>query len=166
MSRNKTYRIHGEQQLLLGLEKNLAKSSVIVLRGEKHTAGEITSVLQSRIDAASRVSLAKAAWLNAVEQEQTLLAQSDPLISDVRTYVEVVHGSSLDALAEFGLSPKKRQALTVDEFGGESRQDAGHARGAAYDGQAPEGARSRSFRTHDRRARRGGGGDGEWRDAW
>jgi hypothetical protein len=113
---NKTYRINREQQLLSGLEKNLSKSGALVLRGEKHTAGEIISVLQSRIDAAERVKLAKAAWLNEVEQERTLLGQTDPLISDVRKYVSVVHGSSLEVLAEFGLTPAKPRVLTTDEM--------------------------------------------------
>jgi hypothetical protein len=111
----KANRINQDQQLISGIQKHFGKSDVFVLKGEKHSIPKIIGVLERRIQASKPVMPAKAAWLNAVREEENVLVESDPLVSDVRKYITLVHGSSLEVLADFGIVPKKRRALTAEE---------------------------------------------------
>jgi hypothetical protein len=113
---NKGNRIHQDQQLISGIQKHFGKSGVLVGNGEKHTASEMIGMLERRIEAAEPVAQAKAAWQNAVRAEQALLAESDPVVRDVRKYITLLHGSSLEVLADFGIFPKSRRALTAEEM--------------------------------------------------
>ena len=113
---NKANRINKDQQLISGIQKHFGKSGVLVANGEKHTASDIIGMLERRIQAAEPVTQAKGAWHNAVREEQNILAESDPVLRDVFKYITLLHGSSLEVLADFGIVPKNPRALTAAEL--------------------------------------------------
>jgi hypothetical protein len=107
-------RIAREQQLMEGLATHIGKIGVIVIKGKKHKVSDVLTMLQARVDASKPVTPAKMAWLQLVENERRVLAETSQLVADVREYVALVHGSSREVLAAFGIVPKTRP-LTVDE---------------------------------------------------
>lgn len=110
----KTKRTLAAQRLKEGLLKHVGKTSVIVLKGTKHKVSDLLEMLDERTDAAKATDVAKAVWLQRAEEERTVRAETDAVFTLLREYVALVHGSSLDVLADFGIVPEAR-ALTVAE---------------------------------------------------
>ena len=112
--KSKTNRIAMERKLLDGLEKKLGKGAVIVLKGDKHKLSDILATVKERIDASEPVEKAKLAWIAAAQNERRILEESNELVANVIKYVTLVHGSSPEALAEFGIVPQPRR-LSAEE---------------------------------------------------
>ena len=104
---SKNSQVLAASQLMSGIETHYKKSESLPLQSKTVSVASILAMLPSRIDAARSAEAARATWRAAVQKEHDLRAQTDALLAAVVQYVSVVHGPSVDALADFGLAPRK-----------------------------------------------------------
>src|SRR5262249_46765502 len=69
-----------------------------------------------RIAAAEAVVSARAAWMGLVAARRACVADTKPIVDALRKYIGAVHGSSMEALADFGILPTKRRTLSSAEL--------------------------------------------------
>jgi hypothetical protein len=109
-------RIVGDQNLLGGVKKHIAKADHLVIDGEKFGAAEISSLLQGRIDTAVTVTAAHAAWRAAALEGQKSEVTTRKTVSAIRQTLLIMFASKPDVLKDFGLSPRRAtRALTAVE---------------------------------------------------
>ncbi len=105
-----------DAQILAGISKDLQTMPDLFLGGTAYSPGALSTLIQSRIDAANAVSTAMAAWLSAVHTYQAIDAQTRPVVSDLRNWVLAAFGQAAPELADFGFAshpdaaPKKARA--------------------------------------------------------
>ncbi len=107
--RTKTRRILNDQKLLDGLQKKLGKSGSLVFGETKHTCAQLVAMLRERLDSLQAVEAAHAAWKRALLEDATLLETTDPVVSGARQALLSLFGENVEALAAFGLAPRKKQ---------------------------------------------------------
>jgi hypothetical protein len=106
-----------DQQLTFGLTKHAATLPSMLLAGQTVPTAELTAVLQSRIAATARVTSAHAAYLTAVKAYRDEMESTAPLVSNARAALAVGFAGQIEALADFGLEPRKaRTPLSPDEM--------------------------------------------------
>jgi hypothetical protein len=109
--RNKLAFANMVQQLVAGLQKNLATGSLVVATTTYPTSQLVTS-FNSLISAITATATAKAAYQAAVEDEEKLFTQLSPLVSGVRQSLYLMYKGAVDTLADFGISPHKAPVMT------------------------------------------------------
>jgi hypothetical protein len=105
----------GDEQLIAGLTKHAGTMPSVLIGGTPRTTAEIISALQSRIAARNASVTARATWLAAVKAALDEGAATKTLVAGVRQALQVAFAGSIEALADFGLSPPKRRSLTPEE---------------------------------------------------
>ncbi len=100
------------KQLIAGTAKRLTGTTQVVLAGSSYTPDQITSKLQQLVNLRSAVDAAKASSTARIAEEATLAPSLIAFASDLRAYVKVTFKDSPEALADFGITPKARVALT------------------------------------------------------
>jgi hypothetical protein len=103
------------KQLIAGADKHLAGAAPLTLAGSSYTQAQITAKLQSLVDLRNDVDVAKASTRAKLAVEQTSMPPLRTLMSAFVTYVKAAYGTSPDVLADFGIHPKARTPLTVEE---------------------------------------------------
>jgi hypothetical protein len=58
---------------------------------------------------------ARSAWEAEVAKERALVRKTEPTVSALRKYLEVIYGDKPETLAEFGIVVKKPRVLTSEE---------------------------------------------------
>jgi hypothetical protein len=103
-------------QLIAGTKKHFASATSLAFGGGTHTLAELEASLQTLADLRTAVDDARTATQTKVAAEAT---QAPPLRSLMAAYVAFVKatfGSTPDALADFGLKPRKpRTPLTLEQ---------------------------------------------------
>jgi hypothetical protein len=102
-------------QVIVGIQKNLQNVSSLPIGGSILTMTAIETLVQSRIDAASAVDVARAKWLDATATYQAVNAQVTPVVGGLRRYVINAFGESSPVLADFGFTPPKKTSLTPEQ---------------------------------------------------
>jgi hypothetical protein len=111
--KTKTTRVAKDQKLIAGVQKRFAGASLI-LAGKTFTALEAAQFLQERIDVAGPVETARATWTSAVAAEKAKIADTKQYVLALEQLVRAMFGSNVEALAEFGLSPRTRATPTTE----------------------------------------------------
>ncbi len=102
------------KQLIAGVEKRLTGTTQVALLGTSFTPAEITTKLQSLVTLRDDVDAAKAATRAKLAAESAAAKSLRTFMSALMTYVKAAYAGSPDALADFGISPKAREPLTVE----------------------------------------------------
>ena len=102
-------------QVVVGIGKNLQNVASLAVGGSTLTMVAIEALVQSRIDAASAVDVARANWLDATAKYEALNAQVTPVVRGLRRYVIDAFGENSPVLADFGFTPPKKVVLTPEQ---------------------------------------------------
>jgi len=114
MSTNKKNRKNEEQQLKAGTVIHL-KTGLHIL-GEQLTQRQLVVTLDKRDAATSDVEAKRAAYLQAVAAERSVMEETDPVVSAMRAAVHVMYRGKREVLADFGLAPRRDASTrTLDE---------------------------------------------------
>jgi hypothetical protein len=112
---NRPSEIASLQKLSDGLTKHASAIPHLVIGGVSMTPTDVSAKLQSRIAVAQAVDPARAAWRNAVAVDQAATEQLTPFLSGLRQTLLVAFAGQVDAMADFGLAPRKRPVLTTEQ---------------------------------------------------
>jgi hypothetical protein len=112
---NRTDQTVADQKLIDGLNKHASTITALVIGGTSLSTSAIIAQLQTRIDAAKAVSTTRATWQSAVKAEKNERAASRTFISGLKQALLVAFAGQIDALADFGLTPRKPRVLTPQQ---------------------------------------------------
>jgi hypothetical protein len=102
-------------QVIVGIKKDLQNVPSLPAGGSTLTMTTIEALIQSRIDAANAVDVARATWLDATAKYQALNAQVTPVVRALRNYVIGAFGANSPVLADFGFTPPRKAVLTPEQ---------------------------------------------------
>jgi hypothetical protein len=100
------------QKLVDGYTKYAATAPSVVLAGVTLKPGDIVAKLQGAIDQSKAVTSAAANWHSQIATERNVAQQIKPLLLLVRRTLELAYSSQLDALADFGVAPRKSAVVS------------------------------------------------------
>jgi hypothetical protein len=112
---NRTQRQTSDQNLIEGLKKHEQTLSSLVIGATPLKTADLIAILQARIAAAATAVSTKATWQTAVKADHDERAKTKTLVSSLRQAVQVAFVGSIDALADFGLAPRKVRVSTPEE---------------------------------------------------
>jgi hypothetical protein len=103
------------KQLIAGTAQHLSNTAPAAFLGGSFTADQIASKLQTLVDLRAGVDAARAAAKAKIAAEATQRPPLRAFMSALTAYVKVTFGTAPDVLADFGINPKARVPLTVEE---------------------------------------------------
>ncbi len=112
---NRTTKQARDGQVIVGIKKDLQSVTSIPLDGDTYTPTSLVAFIQSRIDSATKVATAKAAWIDATTQYDTIDTKATAVVSGLKQYVMNAFGKTSPLLADFGFSPRKVTVLTPEQ---------------------------------------------------
>ena len=98
------------EQLIAGTNKHLASVTQVMVAGGSFTPAQVISQLQAIVTLRSDVETAKAATKAKLATEKADMPELRVFLDAFVTFVKADFGTSPDALADFGLHPKKAKA--------------------------------------------------------
>jgi hypothetical protein len=104
-----------DQKLVDGLTKHASTITSMVIGGVSMTSAAIIAELEARIAASLNTQTAKAAWQAAIVVEKAQRAKTKTFASGLRQAILVAFAGQVDALADFGLTPRKVAIITPAE---------------------------------------------------
>jgi hypothetical protein len=110
--RNRTTTLGVDQQVIQGIRKDLQSMPALYLAKEMFTPHTLEARIQQRLDAASAVPVAKAAWLQAIAACQELDVSTNAIIHDLKNLVASTFGPAGAEMADFGFTQRKTPMLT------------------------------------------------------
>jgi hypothetical protein len=114
-NKNRAATLAIDGQVIAGVKKDLQSVSQLPLGGEIYTAASVVAFLQSRIDAANAVAIAKAQYAAALAAYDAINTKGTGVVTGLRQYVMNAYGKSSPMLADFGFVPPKVTVLTADQ---------------------------------------------------
>jgi hypothetical protein len=111
---NRTTTQAQDAQLLVGIKKDLPTVSNLPLAGTIYGAATLTALVQSRIDAANAVLVARASYAEAISTYKAVSAKVTPVVRGLHQYVINAYGPTGTQLADFGIVPSKRATQTPE----------------------------------------------------
>jgi hypothetical protein len=112
---NRSQRQAADQSLIDGLQKHASTLSSLTFGGTSHPTAAILAVLQARTASSDAVLPARAAWQSTVQADRDERAKTQAFVSGLRQALHLAYAGSIDALAEFGLKPRKDPAQRTPE---------------------------------------------------
>jgi hypothetical protein len=104
------------KQLIVGTKKRYPNASQqLTIGGATHTVSEFLDLLQSFVDLREAVDAAKAASKAKIEAERAQAPSLREFISTFVTFVKGTLGNSPEALADFGIPPRKARTPQTAE---------------------------------------------------
>jgi len=104
-----------DAQIIVGVHKNLQNVPSLPLGGAALTPDELVKLVQSRIDLAHAIGVAKANWLAQLDSGKALNAKLSPVVKGLRQYVINAFGEASPVLADFGFTAPKKRVLTPEQ---------------------------------------------------
>jgi hypothetical protein len=102
-------------KLIAGTGKHLAGTTQVMLVGGSYTPAEVTTKLQRIVTLRSDVDAAKAAAKTKLAAEKADMPALRIFRDAYVAYVKAAFGNAPDALADFGLTPKKARTPATSE---------------------------------------------------
>jgi hypothetical protein len=112
---NRTETQAQDMQILAGIKKDLPTLSNLPLAGTTYSMVTLTALLESRIDAASAVRVARAIYAQAIDAYQAVNTKVIPVVRGLRQYLINANGPTATHLADFGFVPSKRATSTPEQ---------------------------------------------------
>jgi hypothetical protein len=147
-ARNRTTTRGSDQQVLDGVHKDLQSVAVMYFASKTFTPATLEDYIQARIDAATTIVVAKAAWQKAILDYEGLDGETEIVLRDLKRFVIGMFGDDSPKLADFGYTPPKQVVWTEEKKATAvakraATRAARHTRGAkaklAITGATPEG---------------------------
>src|SRR5580700_3853955 len=113
--KNRTDQTAAEQKLSDGVNKHAQAIAPFVIAGATVTAKDIITNLQTLIASASTVEATKATWQDAVKADKDERAKLKAFVSSVKQALLLAVAGSIEALADFGLTPRKVRVQTPEK---------------------------------------------------
>jgi hypothetical protein len=107
---NRSQRITSLQQLKAGLDKHAQTLATVVIDGATFKQADVDTALTELVTTAQQVVTTKAAWQAAVTADKAKEEAQKPFVSGLKAAVHLAFGQQVDALADFGLDPRKTPA--------------------------------------------------------
>jgi len=104
-----------DQKLIDGLNKHASTITSMVIGGVAMATKDIIATLQMRINASNTAQTTRATWQAAVVADNAEREKTKTFASGVRQAVMVAFPGQIDALADFGLTPRKVAVITPAE---------------------------------------------------
>jgi len=104
-----------DQKMIDGFNKHAQTVPSLLIAGTSFKPADIITVLQTRLSTANAAQSTRATWQNAVKADKDERAKTKTLVDGVRQALLVALSASIDALADFGLSPRKVRVLTPEQ---------------------------------------------------
>jgi hypothetical protein len=104
-----------DQKLIDGLTKHATTITSVVIGGVTMATKDIISTLQARIAGSLNAQITKAVWQAAVVADHDERAKTKTFASGLRQALMVAFAGQIDALADFGLTPRKIAVITPAE---------------------------------------------------
>jgi hypothetical protein len=114
-TRTKTAVTVRAQQLIAGTAKHLGNVTNVTLLGSAYTPAQLTTQLQRVAGLYADVDTAKAATATKLAARKAGMSSIRPLMQAFETYVKATYGGQPDVLGDFGVTPKAKKTLTVEE---------------------------------------------------
>ena len=105
----------GDQKLIDGLKKHEPTLSSLFIGGTSLKTADVIGILQARIDAASTAVSSRATWQTDVKADHDGRAKTKTFVSGLRQALQVAFVGQIDALADFGLKPRKVRVTTPEQ---------------------------------------------------
>jgi hypothetical protein len=96
---------------ITGMKKHVTKATVIFIDGVPYTPTALSAIFQAEIDTGSAVTPAKGAWQKAVADAKAAKAAAAVVRPGFEQWVLANYGKDLQALADFGVAPKKPRVI-------------------------------------------------------
>jgi hypothetical protein len=96
-----------DSKIAAGLSQNQASLPALMILGKTYTVADAVTVLQSRIAKTNATVANKAAWQASVQAENLEIAATKAFVSALTQQLHVWFANAPDALAAYGLVPKK-----------------------------------------------------------
>jgi hypothetical protein len=113
--RNRSTQQAVNQKLIDGLKKHEQTLASLVIGGTSFKTADITAILQARLDTANAAQSTRATWQNAVKADHDEGAKTKTFVSGLRQAIQVAFAGSIDALADFGLTPRKPRVVSPEK---------------------------------------------------
>ncbi len=112
---SRTQQQSADQALIDGLKKREATVGSLLIGGTSYKTADIIATLQSRIDARNATVSSRATWQALVKADSDTRTKTKALVSGLRQALQVMFAGSIDALADFGLKPRKARVVTPEQ---------------------------------------------------
>jgi hypothetical protein len=112
---NRTSTQGKDQQVIVGVQKDLQTMSSIPLGATTYTPTSLVALVQSRIDAANAVTTAKANWQSAAKTYEATDTQVTVVVRELRNLVIAAFGPTSPKLGDFGFAAPKKTPLTTEQ---------------------------------------------------
>jgi hypothetical protein len=113
--RNRTVQQGADQNVIEGIRKDLQGLPALYLGRRQFTPTSLEDFIQARIDAASAILAAKAAWEKAVADYEAAAIDTDLVVRDLQGFVVGAFGDDSPVLADFGFTPRKLPLWTEEK---------------------------------------------------
>jgi hypothetical protein len=113
--RNRAHKTLADERLIDGLNRHPQWFPSFAIGGAMMTTQTVIALLQSRIDASKATVAAQAAWLALLHAENQERTRTDAAVAGLKQVVLVAFAGQIDALADFGLSPRKARVLSPEQ---------------------------------------------------
>jgi hypothetical protein len=104
-----------DQKMIDGFNKHAQTVPSLFVAGTTLKAADIITVLQTRLSTANAAQSTRGTWQNAVKADRDERAKTKTLVDGVRQALLVALSGSIDALGDFGLSPRKVRVLSPEK---------------------------------------------------
>ncbi len=112
--RNRVVQQGADQQILQGVRNVMQAMPMVYLGREFLTIPDLEARIQARIDAATRILAAKAAWDQAIQDYEDIDGQTSVIVRDLLRTIIGAFGEDSTKLAEFGFVAPKRPTWTPE----------------------------------------------------
>ncbi len=98
-----------DTQVIAGIAAHFTGATMFQFGGVEYEAKAIQQILQSRIDAASVTSAARAKWLTAAAAEEEKTTEVESILLGLKSHLVNTYGAKSQIVADFGFTPKKKK---------------------------------------------------------
>jgi hypothetical protein len=112
---NRTLQQTADQTLIDGLEKHQATFTSLTFGGTTLKTADLIGILQARIDARNTAVSTRATWQTNVKADHDEREKTAAIVAGLRQALHVWFSGSIDALADFGLKPRKVRVTTPEQ---------------------------------------------------
>jgi hypothetical protein len=107
-----TVTIASLNSLIFGIKKYQPKV-VFAVSGKKYTAAQVTTIIESIVEALQAVGPARGTYLRASRSADALLAQNGTFLQGLKSVIQTAEGDNPATLADYGLTPRKLGGKTT-----------------------------------------------------
>jgi hypothetical protein len=131
-STNRSQQQSAEQKMIVGLQKHEQTLTSLVIGGTTYKTADIITVVQTLVNSAQTVVSSRATWQANVIADENARTKNKTFMSGLRQSLLVAFSSSVDVLADFGMTPRKTPAARTPEEKAEATAKALATRAARH----------------------------------